>query len=356
VKAERERGKLLKQHGFVLVRQSCHKIYRNQEGKVFVTPATPSDQRGIYNSLSDLKRILAQPPMCELLAIADHERREKLRREQRAAQEAAQALAKKHNGGGYGKGHGTGYAYYDAGVMLTDEERAAQAERRRQDKEDDRLARQEGERLAALGKTFVEEQLAVEFRKLEQVYGKAIAFFEYAVENYEAVYDLADSFAKKYQAADSVAKKAIEAEMAEMPKRPSLECTPESAAHLFWIVAHATGSNDREFLRERITSGRDCTNSSDFSARSADMRNVLRLGLIQFWRERVKHGSVSEHVQEKIKSRIVEGLAGLVFPTDPKIDFASWAAAANRLLEQEPAPDAQDESAGVVEAQEAVHA
>src|SRR2546429_9045113 len=65
---------LLCQHKFVLVRDDKHKVYRNPEGKVYVTAATPSDWRGGVNMLKTLKRCIAEPAKPLGLAINDFEK------------------------------------------------------------------------------------------------------------------------------------------------------------------------------------------------------------------------------------------------------------------------------------------
>jgi hypothetical protein len=338
MKAERERARLLKQHGFVLVRETRHKIYRNPEGKTFVTPSTPSDARGVFNSLSDLKRVIAQPPMCELLAIADHEKREQLRREQQTAREAAQALAKKRNGGGYGKGHGTGFTYIDHGVQLTPEEKKVQAERRQQEAEDDKLARQERQRLAALGKVFVEELLPVEMDRAEQKSREGVAFADYVLDNFEAAFDTLMSMTEKAKQEDTY----IETEY-NLTDR-----TLESAAKFIVELAIRTGSGRRlesEAFQKNFSSWHaKCKACIDDPACRANVQNVLRVVLTRFWKERIKHGRVSERTKKEIESRTKQGLLDSHFPISPGIDFTPWAAAAKRLLETEPTPEAPGQS------------
>src|SRR5207253_9502105 len=65
---------LLCQHKFVLVRDDKHKVYRNPEGKVYVTAATPSDWRAGLNMLKALKRCIAEPAKPLVLPINDLER------------------------------------------------------------------------------------------------------------------------------------------------------------------------------------------------------------------------------------------------------------------------------------------
>lgn len=50
---------MLEEHGFELVRQNTHLVYKNPEGKVFVTSKTPSDFRAALNNVSYLKKVLA---------------------------------------------------------------------------------------------------------------------------------------------------------------------------------------------------------------------------------------------------------------------------------------------------------
>ena len=49
--------RILDDHGFVLVRQKKHRVYRNGEGRTFVTSASPSDVRWERNAIAILKRI-----------------------------------------------------------------------------------------------------------------------------------------------------------------------------------------------------------------------------------------------------------------------------------------------------------
>src|SRR5947208_15530768 len=65
---------LLCQHKFVLVRDDKHKVYRNPEGKVYVTAATPSDWRAGFNMRKALKRRIPAPAKPLVLAINDFER------------------------------------------------------------------------------------------------------------------------------------------------------------------------------------------------------------------------------------------------------------------------------------------
>lgn len=66
---------LLRQHGFKLVRQTKHLVYRNHEGKLFVTSKTPSDHRAVRNMVSTLERVIASPvPTSE---VVEEERQRK---------------------------------------------------------------------------------------------------------------------------------------------------------------------------------------------------------------------------------------------------------------------------------------
>ena len=48
----------LKDAGAVLKRSSRHNIYQLPNGRIFVTPATPSDSRGESNALSVLRKLV----------------------------------------------------------------------------------------------------------------------------------------------------------------------------------------------------------------------------------------------------------------------------------------------------------
>lgn len=56
--AEREVYDTLKQHGFELSRSNGHQVYKNSNGKIWVLPNTPSDERWAENALHDLKNFL----------------------------------------------------------------------------------------------------------------------------------------------------------------------------------------------------------------------------------------------------------------------------------------------------------
>lgn len=101
---------LLRQHQFELVRQGKHFIYRNPEGKVYVTSATPSDSRWAKTALTTLKRVIDSPPVPMTLAISEFDR-----------EQAANLLAgdSKQRGPGHGKqkhSGGTGIGYIDKPV------------------------------------------------------------------------------------------------------------------------------------------------------------------------------------------------------------------------------------------------
>lgn len=102
---EKQLNNLLRDNRFQLVRQTHHKVYRNPEGKVFVTSLTPSDYRWSQNALTTLKKVLVSPPVPEVIAISEFER------QQAAAVIQAQA---KEPGPGHNKqkhSDGTGILY-----------------------------------------------------------------------------------------------------------------------------------------------------------------------------------------------------------------------------------------------------
>src|SRR5205809_1048134 len=104
--AQKQVDALLREHGFRLVRQTKHHVWRNPQGKVFVTPSTPSDWRAWRNRLTDLKKVIASDPVPEVIAISEHERRQAL--EKIAAQEKKVAGAR-----GAAKSKGCGFTYID---------------------------------------------------------------------------------------------------------------------------------------------------------------------------------------------------------------------------------------------------
>lgn len=145
--------RLLKAHEFVLVRQDRHKVYRNPQSKIFVTAATPSDWRAWANSLSDLKRVIQNPPTPMVQAISDFERQ----------QAAAVIQPQQKNSEGHGRtkqrrSHGTGFVYED---RKTPESRAHEQRQR----EEIEVARQRRDIRARMHRA---EQLERKFQRLEK--------------------------------------------------------------------------------------------------------------------------------------------------------------------------------------------
>ena len=119
---------LLCQHKFVLVRDDKHKVYRNPEGKVYVTAATPSDWRAGFNMLKALKRCIAEPAKPLVLAINDFER-------EQAAQLIQGQPKLQHAAHGMGSGkqkhsRGTGFIY-DGPRMIPEEQAIREVQRQR---------------------------------------------------------------------------------------------------------------------------------------------------------------------------------------------------------------------------------
>ena len=119
---------LLCQHKFVLVRDDKHKVYRNPEGKVYVTAATPSDWRAGFNMLKALKRCIAEPAKPLVLAINDFEREQaaQLIQGQPKLRHAAHAMGsgkQKHS-------RGTGFIY-DGPRMIPEEQAIREVQRQR---------------------------------------------------------------------------------------------------------------------------------------------------------------------------------------------------------------------------------
>lgn len=147
---ERKLERMLKENRFKLIRCSRHRVYQNDEGKNFVVPTTPSDMRWVQNSISDLKRVLANPPKPLTLAISDFER------EQATLKIQGQSRPKIgiSGSGKSGRSNGTGFIYEDK-VETVEQKRqrellAKQAienrqrrEQRRQERRANKLARRQ---------------------------------------------------------------------------------------------------------------------------------------------------------------------------------------------------------------------
>jgi hypothetical protein len=160
---------LLRQHKFVLVRQDRHKVYRNPEGRVYVTSSTPSDWRVAFNMLTALKRCIAEPPKPMVVAISDYER------EQAAAVIASEPKFQHAPGTGSGKqkrSRGTGIYYDDKKVLTVEEilhanelrEQAIANAKRREERQQERRAKKLARRQA------VEQQRVEEAAEFERLY------------------------------------------------------------------------------------------------------------------------------------------------------------------------------------------
>ena len=68
--------RFLSNHGFDLVRQKKHKVYKRGDGTTFVTASTPSDRRAERNQMSTLCRVLGTDKR-SLLASLERRRRRK---------------------------------------------------------------------------------------------------------------------------------------------------------------------------------------------------------------------------------------------------------------------------------------
>src|SRR5437868_4487984 len=106
---------LLREHKFVLVREDKHKVYRNPEGKIYVTAATPSDRRAAFNMIKALKRCIAEPAKPMVIAISDFER-------EQAAQLIQGHQKQQPTARGMGRGkqrhsRGTGFIYDGPRIM-----------------------------------------------------------------------------------------------------------------------------------------------------------------------------------------------------------------------------------------------
>jgi len=127
---------LLRQHGFRLIRDTKHCVYRNPDGKIFICSKTPSDYRAGYNKLTNLKSVIANPPRPEIVAISEFER-----------EQAAQIIQGQDKLPGPGRNKqkrtsGTGIYWKEPEVMNVEQQliQEQQRERARKNK-DERRAR-----------------------------------------------------------------------------------------------------------------------------------------------------------------------------------------------------------------------
>jgi hypothetical protein len=181
---EKQLDKLLKQYRFILVRQDKHHVYRNHEGKVYVTASTPSDRWALQNQFSELKRVIASPPMATILALEAFERRLAENRATRLAIEAAKAQLQKRggNGGQYSKTNGTGFYYDEPKVVVVNPEQQAR------DKEDERLRREEKKGELAMEQKFIDAMLDGYYVDLSEQIGINAEFHEFLLkENFASL-------------------------------------------------------------------------------------------------------------------------------------------------------------------------
>jgi hypothetical protein len=69
-----QHDRLLREHGFELVRSRKHRVYQDADGRVYVVASTPSDHFAWKNALGTIKRVVAAPPKPLVLAISEFER------------------------------------------------------------------------------------------------------------------------------------------------------------------------------------------------------------------------------------------------------------------------------------------
>ena len=112
----------LKEHRFVLIRQSTHRVFRNPEGRTFVCASTPSDTfRWAKNALAELKRVIESQPKPEVVAVSEYQREQAARVISGESKPNQQGI----QGAGRGKkSRGTGFIYEDRGLPPTPEELA----------------------------------------------------------------------------------------------------------------------------------------------------------------------------------------------------------------------------------------
>jgi len=152
---------LLREHKFVLVREDKHKVYRNPEGKIYVTAATPSDRRAAFNMLKALKRCIAEPAKPMVIAISDFEREQAAQLIQ--GQQKQQPTARGMGRGKQRHSRGTGFIY-DGPRIMTPEEQVIREAQRQQARENARR-RTEEKRQRSRQKRAAAEAAAREFEE-----------------------------------------------------------------------------------------------------------------------------------------------------------------------------------------------
>lgn len=159
---------MLREHKFVLIRTSKHKVYQNPDGRNIVLPSTPSDWRWVKNKIAQLKRVLASPAQSLILTISDYERDEAAS----LIQGQERPVVGMKGAGKQKRSRGTGYKYEDEKVLTEADlaqrelivQQAIANQRRRAQEEKDRRQRKL-ERRAAIAAEEEKNELAFQQSK-----------------------------------------------------------------------------------------------------------------------------------------------------------------------------------------------
>jgi hypothetical protein len=166
--AARKLEQMLHQHNFKPVRHNSHRVFKNHEGKIFVTALTPSDYRWAHNAVTQLKRVISNPVQPMILAISDFEREQ--------ATEKIAGQQKHQIGQSNGKSKhskGTGFIYEDRNV-LTEEDKLQRETQRKQAQEN--AQRRRDKKLAQ--RAAAEEKRQREDAEFEKTFGEFLKVAE----------------------------------------------------------------------------------------------------------------------------------------------------------------------------------
>ena len=164
----RKLEQMLRQHNFKPVRHNSHRVFKNHEGKIFVTALTPSDYRWAHNAISILKKVLSSPARPMVLAISDYEREQ--------ATEKIAGQQKRQIGQSNGKSKrskGTGFIYEDRNV-LTEEDKLQRENQRKQAQENAQRRREK--KLAQ--RAAIEQERQRKADEFEKTFGEFLRYLE----------------------------------------------------------------------------------------------------------------------------------------------------------------------------------
>ena len=235
---------LLRQHGFKVVRETRHIVYRNPEGKIFVTSKTPSDHRAVKNMVSTLERVIASPAPSSELIEEESQRREIEKTITLTV--TVKPLAGMSGAGKGKKQRGVGI-YYEEKLQTTAEELALREENRQR-------------ALANKDRKEAQKRERREERREREEWSKQLSRFRKTVRQFEADRQAMVEFlccVVLYSAARISTAEIIRGQRSQKPKGVPAEVRKAADTHLLdraiahtWEVVRTS-----EEMRQRVTEG-----------------------------------------------------------------------------------------------------